>query len=98
MGKEKDLSEDFGQRVVRAYIEGKGYKAISEQFKVPVTTVDSGVRKYKTFNTVKNLSGRGMKRKESTKLARKTCRDANNNPRITTKALIDALDKAETKV
>ncbi|KAK3570047.1 hypothetical protein QTP86_009593 [Hemibagrus guttatus] len=50
------------------------------------------------FNTVKNLDGRGRKRKVSSRVTRKICRDANNNSRITTKALIDTLNQAgETK-
>ena len=65
MVKKKELSEDLCQRLVSAHSEGKGYKAISKQYDVPVATVQSIINKHKRFNTVKNLSGRGRKRKVS---------------------------------
>lgn len=98
MAKKKELSEDLRQRLVQAHSKGKGYKAIAKQYNVPVATVQSIINKYKRFNTVKNLSGRGRKRKVSPKLARKICRDVSNNPRTTTKVLCKELDKAGTKV
>ena len=76
----------------------KGYKTISKQYDVPVATVQSIINKHKKFNTVKNLSGRGRKRKVSAKLARKICREVNNNPRTTTKAVIENLDQVGMKV
>ncbi|KAK3546861.1 hypothetical protein QTP86_003751 [Hemibagrus guttatus] len=69
----------------------KGYKAISEELDVPVSTIQSII---KMFNTVKNLDGRGRKCKVSSKVTRKICHDVNNNSRITTKALIDTLNQA----
>ncbi len=93
MAKKKELSENLRQRVVDTHGQGKGYKAISKQYAVPVATVQSIIRKFKKFNTVKNISGRGRKRKVSSKLARKICREVNNNPRTTTKALVKELDQ-----
>ena len=58
-----------------------------------MATVQSIINKHKKFNTVKNLSGRGRKRKVSAKLARKICREVNNNPRTTTKAVVENLDQ-----
>ena len=98
MVKKKELSEDLCQRLVQAHSEGKGYKAISKQYGVPVSTVQSIINKHKRFNTVKNLSGRGRKRKVSPKLARRICREVNTNPRTTTKALIQTLEQTGTKV
>ena len=98
MAKKKELSEDLRQRLVCAHSKGKGYKAISKQYDVPVSTVQSIINKYKKFNTVKNLSGRGRKCKVSPKLARKICREVSNNPRTTTKALIQSLYQAGTSV
>lgn len=98
MVKKKELSEDLRQRLVQAHSEGKGYKAISKQYGVPVSTVQSIINKHKRFNTVKNLSGRGRKRKVSPKLARRICREVNTNPRTTTKALIQTLEQTGTKV
>ena len=98
MAKKKELSEDLRERLVHAHSEGKGYKTISKQYDVPVATVQSIINKRKKFNTVKNLSGRGRKRKVSAKLARKICREVNNNPRTTTKAVVENLDQVGMKV
>ena len=61
MVKIKELSEDLRLRIVTGNKEGKGYKTISKQFQVPVPTVQSIIKKYKKFHTVKNLKGRGHK-------------------------------------
>lgn len=98
MGKKKELSEDVRQRIVQAHGERKGYKAIAKQYNVPVATIQSIINKYKRFNTVKNLSGRGRKRKVSTKLARKICREVSKDPRTTTKVLQKELHQAGTMV
>ena len=39
MAKKKELIEDLRQHLVRAHSEGKGYKAISKLYAVPVVTV-----------------------------------------------------------
>ena len=39
--------------ICHAHKEGKGYKAVSKQFRVPVATKQSIIRKYKQFHTVK---------------------------------------------
>ena len=100
MAKKRELSEDLRQRLVRAHSEGKGYEAISKQYDVPapVATAQSIIKKHKRFNTVKNLSGVAGSVRCPPKLARKICREVNNNPRTTTKALIETFDQAGTKV
>ena len=80
MAKKKELSEDLRERLVHAHSEGKGYKTISKQYDVPVATVQSIIYKRKKFNTVKNLSGRGRKRKVSAKLAKNLPRSQQQPP------------------
>ncbi|KAK3521036.1 hypothetical protein QTP86_025032 [Hemibagrus guttatus] len=94
MAKKKDLSHDLCTCVVNAHSGGKGYKAISKKNWMSL------YHPYiiKMFNTVKNLDGHGRKRKVSSRVTRKICRDANNNSRITSKALIDTLNQAEETV
>ncbi|KAK3570650.1 hypothetical protein QTP86_024562 [Hemibagrus guttatus] len=58
MAMTKELTEDLRLRIVAAHKSGKGYKTISKCFEVPVATVQSIIKKYKTFRTVKNLRGR----------------------------------------
>ncbi|KAI3361613.1 hypothetical protein L3Q82_013752, partial [Scortum barcoo] len=91
MPKTNEHSEDLRTRIIDAQKEGKGYKKNAKQFKVPVSTVQSIVKKYKEFNTVKTLQGRGRKATVSTRLARKIQRQVRVNPRITTKALLAEL-------
>ncbi|KAK3538527.1 hypothetical protein QTP86_006692 [Hemibagrus guttatus] len=91
MTKKKELSHDLRTHGVNAHSGGKGYKAISKELDVPVSSVQSII---KMFNTVKNLDGCVRKRKVSSRVTRKICRHANNNSRITTKALIDTLNQA----
>ena len=84
--------------IVNAHKEGKGYKAISKQFQVPVATIQSIIRKYKEFHTVRNVGGRGRNPKVSPRLARQVWREANNNPRITIKGLLNNLGESGTKI
>ena len=98
MVKTKELSDDLRMSIVNAHKDGKGYKAISKLFRVPVSTVQSIVQKYKKFSTVKNIGKRGRKSKMSPRLARKVCREALCNPRTTIKALQNNLGEMGTKV
>ncbi|KAK3513362.1 hypothetical protein QTP70_012344 [Hemibagrus guttatus] len=94
MAKTKELTEDLRLRIVAAHKSGKGYKTISKCFEVPVATVQSIIKKYKTFRTVKNLRGRGRKPKVTPVLARRIVREVKKNPRITTKAILMNLSSA----
>ncbi|KAK3571603.1 hypothetical protein QTP86_015338 [Hemibagrus guttatus] len=94
MAKTKELTEDLRLRIVAAHKSGKGYKTISKCFEVPVATVQSIIKKYKTFHTVKNLRGRGRKPKVTPVLARRIVREVKKNPRITTKAILMNLGSA----
>ncbi|KAK3535514.1 hypothetical protein QTP70_016937 [Hemibagrus guttatus] len=78
MAKTKELTEDPRLRIVAAHKSGKGYKTISKCFEVPVTTVQSIIKKYKTFRTVKNLRGRGRKPKGTPVLAKRIVRETEN--------------------
>ena len=98
MAKKKELSVDLRSRIVAVHKKGKGCKAISKQFLVPVATVQSIIKKYKKFHTVGNLVGRGWKSKVSPHLARKVLQEASNNPRITTKAILKNLSESGTQI
>ncbi|KAK3531021.1 hypothetical protein QTP70_007870 [Hemibagrus guttatus] len=66
MAKTKELTEDLRLRIVAAHKSGKGYKTMTKCFEVPVATVQSIIKKYNTFRTVKNLRGRGQNPKSVT--------------------------------
>ena len=98
IAKTMELTEDLRLRIVAAHKSGKGYKAISKCFQVPVATVQSIVKKYKTFHTVENLRGRGRKPKVTPVLARRMVREVKKNPRITTKAILVNMCSAGSNV
>ncbi|KAK3567675.1 hypothetical protein QTP86_020610 [Hemibagrus guttatus] len=92
------LASLFVYTEVQDYIpnehQGKGYKTISKCFEVPVATVQSIIKKYKTFRTVKNLRGCGRKPKVTPVLASRIVREVKKKPRITTKAILMSLGSA----
>ncbi|KAI4873138.1 hypothetical protein NFI96_031583 [Prochilodus magdalenae] len=94
MAKTKELTKDLRLCIVAAHKSGKGYKAISKCFQVPVATVQSIIKKYKKFRTVENLRRCGRKPKVTPVLARRIVREVKKNPRITTKAILVNLDSA----
>ena len=49
MVKTKELGEDLRMSIVNAHKDGKDYKAISKPFKIPISTVQCIVKKYKKF-------------------------------------------------
>uniref|UniRef100_H2LAD6 Transposase Tc1-like domain-containing protein n=1 Tax=Oryzias latipes TaxID=8090 RepID=H2LAD6_ORYLA len=63
----------------------KGYKIISKQLEVPVTTVAHIIKKFKTHRTVANLPGRGRKGKIDDKLRRRIVGTVSKEPRTTSK-------------
>lgn len=98
MVKQKELSEDLRSRIVDAHKDGLGYKAISKRFQVHVATVQSIIKKFKVFHTVKNLKRPGRKPKVSARHARKLVRAATINPRITTKEMLQGLGDIGTSI
>ena len=57
MVKKKELSTDLKNKIVNSNKEGMGYKPLLKKFDVPVSTVQSIIKKYKSYQTVKNLNG-----------------------------------------
>ncbi len=94
MVKIKELSEDLRSCIVTAHHEGEGYKAISNHFKVPVPTIQSIIKKFKKYHTVKNLQGCGRKPTVSPALAQHITRQVNNNPRLTAKEILRELSNS----
>ena len=89
IAKTKELSEDLRATIVTSHKDGLSYKAIAKHFHVPIPTIQFIVKKYKTFYTVSTLKGRGRKLKVDPRLARKLVIQVADNPRITSKELLD---------
>lgn len=76
------------QGVLMPKSKRKDTKKTAKQFKVPVSTIQSIVKK---FNTVKTLQGLGWRATVSTQLARKIQQQIQISLRITTKAILAEL-------
>lgn len=98
MAKKKELSNDLRNKIVNSHKEGLGYKAISKKFNVPTSTIQSIIKKFKTFNTVENVIGRGRKGKVCPRSARKITRYVCNNPRTTSKEILSNLEASGIKI
>lgn len=67
----RELPQENRKKMIGNHDKGKGYKTISKQLDVPVTTVARIIQKFKVHRTVVNLPGRGHKRKIDDKLKRR---------------------------
>ena len=63
MAKTKELSEDIRSAIISKHKASKGYKVISKNLGIPVSTVRNVIKKFAKHGTVKNLPGGGGKRK-----------------------------------
>ena len=61
--KTRELSEKLRHNILAKHGQSQGYKSISRDLDVPVSTVHNVIRKFKAHGTAANLPGRGRKRK-----------------------------------
>ncbi|MGH0145201.1 UNVERIFIED_CONTAM: hypothetical protein FKN15_071268 [Acipenser sinensis] len=80
----RELSEEIRKKIIDKHGKGKGYKTISKQLDVPVTTVANIIKKFKVHGTETNVPGRGRKRKIDPRLNR-IVQMVEKEPRITAK-------------
>ncbi|CAJ0933209.1 unnamed protein product, partial [Ranitomeya imitator] len=96
--KTKELSEDLRNQIVRKHEQSQGYKSISKDLNVPVSTVHSVIKKFKAHVTVANLPRCGRKRKIDKRFQRKIVRMLDKEPRLTSKQVQAALQSEGTTV
>ena len=94
----KELSQEIRKKIIDKHVKGKGYKTISKQLDVPVTTVAHIIQKFKIHETVANLPGRGCRRKIDDKSQRQIIRMVTKEPRKTSKEIKDELQAQGTSV
>lgn len=82
MGKAKDLSKDLREKVVELYKTGKGYKKISKELRMLISSVQTLIKKWKMRGSVETKQRSGRPTKISATTARKIVRDAKKNPQI----------------
>ena len=83
--KSKELSEDLRTKIVEKHGQSQGYKSISRDLNVPVSTVCSVIKMFTAHDIVANLSGCGRKRKIYDRMQQKIFRMVDKKPRTTSK-------------
>lgn len=81
--KSRERSEEIRKKVTAKHGQHKGFKTISKELEVPVTTVANIIKKFKAHRTVANISGRNRKRKTGPRLNRRIARMVEKEPRKT---------------
>lgn len=94
MGKAKELSKDLREKVIELYKTGKGYRKISKQLRMPISSVQTLIKKWKMRESVETKSRSGRPTKISATTARKIVWDAKKNPQITSAEIQDSLKKS----
>ena len=83
----RELLQEIRKKIIDKHVKGKGYKTISKQLDIPVTTVAHIIQKFMVQGTVVNLLGRGRKRKMYDKLKRGIIRMVTKEPRTPSKEI-----------
>ncbi|KAK7143817.1 hypothetical protein R3I93_014851 [Phoxinus phoxinus] len=85
--RKRELSEDLRTKIVEKYQQSQGYKSISRDLDVPLSTVRNMIKKFATHGTVANLPGRGRKRKIDERLQRRIVRMVDKQPQTSSKEI-----------
>src|SRR4029434_1277989 len=83
MGKTQEHSDDVRRKVVELHTSRNGYKKISKQLKIPISTIMEIIKKFKATGDVKNHPGRGRVCTLTPRNVRRMVRLAKESPRIT---------------
>ena len=75
MGKAKELSKDPQEKVIELYKSGKGYEKISKDLKMPISSVQALMKKWKIRGSVDTNPSSSTTTKISTTTARKIVRN-----------------------
>ncbi|CDQ97507.1 unnamed protein product [Oncorhynchus mykiss] len=98
MGKSKEISQNLRNKIVDLHKSGSSLGAISKRLKVPCSSVQTIVRKYKHHGTTQPSYRLGRRRVLSPKDERTLVRKVQINPRTTATDLVKVLEETSTKV
>ncbi|CAJ0954523.1 unnamed protein product [Ranitomeya imitator] len=98
MGKTKEHSKAIRDKIVEGHKAGKGYKTLSKELGLPVSTVGSIIRKWKAYGTTVSLQRPGQPLKVSSRAEARLVRRVKANPRTTRKELREDLMAVGTLV
>ena len=94
----RELSEDLRTHIVEKHQQHQGYKSISRDLNVPLSTVRNIIKKFTTHGTTANLPGHGRKRKMDERLQRRIVRMVDKQPQTTSKEIQAVLQAHGTSV
>ena len=80
--KTRELSEEVRHKIVAKHGQSQGYKSISRDLDVPVSTIRNVIRKFKAHGTVANFPGHGRKRKLDRRLQRRIVQNGGESTSI----------------
>uniref|UniRef100_A0AAZ3PV30 Transposase Tc1-like domain-containing protein n=1 Tax=Oncorhynchus tshawytscha TaxID=74940 RepID=A0AAZ3PV30_ONCTS len=98
MGKSKEISQDLRKQIVDLRKSGSSLEAISKCLKVPCSSVQTIVRKYKHHGTTQPSYRSGRRRILSPRDEHTLVRKVQINPRTTEKDRVKMLEETVTKV
>ncbi|XP_069825658.1 uncharacterized protein [Dendropsophus ebraccatus] len=98
MGKTKEHSKAIRDKIVEGHKAGKGYKTLSKELGLPVSTVGSIIRKWKAYGTTVSLPRPGQPLKVSSFSEARLVRRVKADPRTTRKELREDLMAVGTLV
>ncbi|KAI3361967.1 hypothetical protein L3Q82_012315 [Scortum barcoo] len=90
----KELSQDLRSLIVAQHQNGTGYRLISKNLSIPVSTVGAIIRKWKKHHLIINRPRTGAPRKISDQGVRKMVRRVLKEPRTNRKALQKDMEAA----
>ena len=96
--KTRELSEEVRHKIVAKHGQSQGYKFISRDLDVPVSTVRNVMRKFKAHGTATNHPGRGHKGKVDRRLQWRIVHMVEKAPRSTAKQIQADLQTQGTTV
>ena len=83
---------------MKKHQQSQGYKSISRDLNVPVSTVHNTIKRFTAHSTVANLPGCGQKSKITEKLQRRVVRMVDTEPRLTSQQIQAHLQTQGTTV
>ena len=98
MGKSKEISKNLRKKSVDLHKSGSSLGAITKRLKVPRTSVQTIVRKYRHHGTTQPSYRSGRRRVLSPRDERTMVRKVQINPRTAAKDLVKMLEEIGTKV
>ncbi|CAI9534633.1 unnamed protein product [Staurois parvus] len=91
MGSRKELSKDLRNKVMELYKDTKGYKKISKALNMPVSTVQSHIKKQKIQKSLISKPRSCRSRKIEATTARRLFLDTKKNSQVTSGEIQAAL-------